>query len=553
MTELQLYPLPADPLSPSYHKPSNRGRRRWTSQLALPLSLAVALSGCASMAEMDNAGVDIAPAASSSATPADDAAERPAAPQDVEASPSTNPFVMADHDPLSTFATDADTASYDLFARLADEGLVPEPSMVRLEDFVNYFSYDYPKAPADSELPFSIQLAAAPNPLHTGTTVLRVALQGKAAPDQQKKPANLTFLVDVSGSMQSADKLPLVQQVLRQTLDLLEPSDTVAIVSYASDTRVRLEPTPVAERSTIVREIDRLSAGGSTAGASGIELAYQQATSAFLPGGINHIILCTDGDFNVGPSSNEDLVQLITRERKSGVTLTALGFGTDNLNDDMMEAVSNAGNGFYGYIGSEGQAASYVHERLLSTVSLIAKDVKVQVEFNPELVQAYRLLGYEDRAIADRDFRNDRVDAGEVGAEHRVTALYELVLAGETMPDVPGAPPPSEGSAYQGQREVQPGELARVKLRYKGVDATEDDPAAEVVSSLLPDAAGLAPADDDLAWAFGVATFAELLRHNPYASKAQLDTLNTIFSAQSARDDDRADFYRLFKSARSRL
>jgi Ca-activated chloride channel family protein len=460
---------------------------------------------------------------------------------------------MVEHDPLSTFATDADTASYDLFARLTDDGTLPGPSLVRLEDFVNYFSYDYPKAAADSELPFSIQLAGAPNPLHTGSSVLRVALQGKAAPEQQKKPANLTFLVDVSGSMQSADKLPLVQQVLRQTLDLLEPTDTVAIVSYASDTRVRLQPTPVAKRSSIVSEIERLSAGGSTAGASGIQLAYQQATSAFIPGGINHVILCTDGDFNVGPSSNEDLVALITRERKSGVTLTALGFGTDNLNDDMMEAVSNAGNGFYGYIGSESQAAAYVHERLLSTVSLIAKDVKVQVEFNPELVQAYRLLGYEDRAIADRDFRNDVLDAGEVGAEHRVTALYELVLAGESMPDVPGAPPPSAGSAYQGQREVQPGELVRVKLRYKGVDATESDPAAEVVSSLAPEAAGFAPADDDLAWAFGVASFAELLRHNPYASKDQLDTLDTIFSAQAGRDDDRADFYRLFRSARSRL
>jgi Ca-activated chloride channel family protein len=353
--------------------------------------------------------------------------------------------------------------------------------------------------------------------------------------------------------MSSSDKLPLVKRVLEEGLKSLAPTDKVSIVSYASDTRVRLQPTPVAKRSSIVSEIERLSAGGSTAGASGIQLAYQQATSAFIPGGINHVILCTDGDFNVVPSSNEDLVALITRERKSGVTLTALGFGTDNLNDDMMEAVSNAGNGFYGYIGSESQAAAYVHERLLSTVSLIAKDVKVQVEFNPELVQAYRLLGYEDRAIADRDFRNDVLDAGEVGAEHRVTALYELVLAGESMPDVPGAPPPSAGSAYQGQREVQPGELVRVKLRYKGVDATESDPAAEVVSSLAPEAAGFAPADDDLAWAFGVASFAELLRHNPYASKEQLDTLDTIFSAQAGRDDDRADFYRLFRSARSRL
>lgn len=549
MSELHLYPLPADPLSPSRHARPSAARGRCTSQLALALSLA--LWGCSAADAVDH-GVAISPGASMNSTPGNEADLR-AQPRDVEASPGANPFVMAAHDPLSTFATDADSASYELFARLVDDGTVPGPSLVRLEDFVNYFSYDYPKAPASSEVPFSIQLAAAPNPLHASTTVLRVGLQGKAAPEQEKKPANLTFLVDVSGSMQSADKLPLVQQVLRQTLDLLEPTDTVAIVSYASDTRVRLEPTPVAQRSTIVSEIDRLSAGGSTAGASGIQLAYAQATSAFIPGGINHVILCTDGDFNVGLSSNEELVSLITRERESGVTLTALGFGTDNLNDDMMEAVSNAGNGFYGYIGSESQAAAYVHERLLSTVHLIAKDVKVQVEFNPELVQAYRLLGYEDRAIADRDFRNDVVDAGEVGAEHRVTALYELVLAGDAMPVLPDAPPPSAGSAYQGQREVQPGELVRVKLRYKAVDAGERDPAAEVVSGLAPDAAGFAPADEDLTWAFGVATFAELLRHNPYASKDQLDTLNTIFSAQAGRDNDRADFYRLFRSARPRL
>jgi Ca-activated chloride channel family protein len=325
-------------------------------------------------------------------------------------------------------------------------------------------------------------------------------------------------------------------------------------VSYASDTRVRLEPTRVGDRASIAREIDALSAGGSTAGASGIELAYAQAQRGFLQGGINHVILCTDGDFNVGPRSNQELVALIAQKRRSGVTLTALGFGTDNLNDSMMEAVSNAGNGFYGYIGSESQAAAYVHERLLSTLTLIAKDVKVQVEFNPEQVLAYRLLGYEDRAIADRDFRNDLVDAGEVGAGHRVTALYELVLSGGTVPLALGAPAASSGASYQGAREVQSQELVRVKLRYKQVDAAPDDPAREVLSSLSPNAvSGFAEADSDLAWAFGVATFAELLKHSPYASAAQLDALEAIFAAQAGRDLDRAAFYRLFRDGRAML
>jgi Ca-activated chloride channel homolog len=428
--------------------------------------------------------------------------------------------------------------------------VLPAPVSVRLEDFVNYFEYQYPTPPADAEVPFSVALAAADHPLGGELSVLRVALQGKAAPEQEKKPANLTFLVDVSGSMQSSDKLPLVQQVLRQTLDLLEPDDTVSIVTYASDTRVRLAPTPAASRSRILSEINALSAGGSTAGASGIQLAYDQASAAFIEGGINHVVLCTDGDFNVGPSSNRELVDLITQKRKSGITLTALGFGTDNLNDDMMEAVSNAGNGYYGYIGSEDGAAKYVRERMLATMTLIAKDVKVQVELNPEFVQAYRLLGYENRSIADDDFRDDIIDAGEVGSGHRVTALYEIVRAGGAMPAVTGAPAPSDGEPYEGAVEVQAEELARVKLRYKAVDATETDPALEVVSSLPPAVLSQpAAADLDLTWAAGMAAFAEILKESPYERAAQLEELDALFADQADRDVNRQQFYQSFRKA----
>jgi len=491
-------------------------------------------------------------ASGSNAAPVAPGIEQPPA-GDRYAAPGTNPFVMVAYDPLSTFAVDVDTASYDIFRRDAQGGGLPAPASVRVEEYVNYFAYDYPQGEFDAEVPFLIHLAAAQSPLGPSRTLLRVALQGKKAPPASaKKHANLVFLVDVSGSMSSADRLPLAQQVVTQTLDLLEPTDTVSLVTYASGTSVRLGPTPVSERATIVQAIAALSAGGSTAGASGIELAYQQATAGFVQAGLNHVILCTDGDFNVGTSSTEQLLELIREKRRTGVTFTALGFGTGNLNDAMLEAISNAGNGFYGVISSEEQAARYVDERLLSTLSLIARDMKVQVEFNPEQVLAYRLIGYENRAIADQDFRDDAVDAGEIGAGHRVTALYELVLPGSSVPDVSGAPPAESGAAYTGTREVAGADLVQIKIRYKQVDAGTEDPALEVAASLAPDAIAtdLGAADPDLAWAISTAAFAELLKGSPFADPAALETISGVFAAQRERDADRQEFYELFQTAR---
>jgi Ca-activated chloride channel homolog len=464
----------------------------------------------------------------------------------------TNPFVMVAHDPLSTFAVDVDTASYDIFRRDVNFGSLPDPQSVRLEEYINSFRYDYPAAAYDAPQPFSIALGAAQNPLRPGTTLLRVGIQGKNAPPDQPKPANLVFLVDVSGSMQAPDRLPLAQQVLRQTLDLLRPTDTVSIVSYASDTRVRLAPTPVSDRASIVSNIDALGAGGGTAGASGLDLAYAQAQAGFIQSGINHIILCTDGDFNVGPSSNAELLDLIRERRRSGVTLTALGFGVGNLNDSMLEAVSNAGNGFYGVISSEQQAADYVQRRMLSTLSLIAKDVKIQVEFNSQQVLAYRQLGYENRAILDQDFRDDIVDAGEIGAGHQVTALYELVLAGGALPQMSGAPVAVDGVAYDGSPEVAATDLVLVKVRYKQPDAGETDPAFEVSSRLAPAAIALAGTalEPDLDGAISLAAFAEILKASPYASPEHLSDLESTFTAQSARDADRAELLELFSRAR---
>jgi Ca-activated chloride channel family protein len=380
--------------------------------------------------------------------------------------------------------------------------------------------------------------------------LLRIGIQGRLPPEDEKKPANIVFLVDVSGSMTSADKLPLVQRTLLETLEILEPTDTVSIVSYASDTRVRLEPTPVSERTTIEAEITALAAGGSTAGAAGLDLAYQQAEAGFIEGGINHIVLCTDGDFNVGPSTDTELVELIEQKRASGVTLTALGYGRNN--DPMMEAVSNAGNGVYGLITDEDQAITYVHERLLSTLVHIAKDMKLQIEFNPDEVYAYRLLGYENRAIADTQFRDDLVDAGEVGAGHRVTALYELVLADNEIPVAEGAPPAEDGEAYDGVVEIEPSDLVLVKIRYKEPDAVETDAALEVAQSLSPSevADSYASLDADFQWAIAVASFAEILGESPYADKGNLGIIQSIVERPFHADDpDRAEFARLSSEA----
>jgi Ca-activated chloride channel family protein len=363
------------------------------------------------------------------------------------------------------------------------------------------------------------------------------------------------FLLDVSGSMDEPNKLPLVKELLIKTLDMLDPEDTISIVTYASDTGVKLEPTPVSQKSAITAVIGALGAGGSTAGAAGIQLAYQQAEAGFIEGGINHVLLCTDGDFNVGVSSTEELVAMIEEKRETGITLTVLGFGTGNLNDVMMEAVSNAGNGIYGVISSSEQASRYVEERMLSTMVHIAKDLKIQVELNPDHVYAYRLLGYENRAIADEAFRDDTVDAGEVGAGHRVTALYELVLAGGVIPEADGAPEVENGEPVEGTREIAAGELVLVKVRYKQVDATEQDPALEVAATITPDgiAASYADAGADFQWAAAIAAFAEILKQSPYADAGAIGAIEDIVAAQSGRDADRAEFNELFAQAKAML
>lgn len=466
-----------------------------------------------------------------------------------------NPFVEASHDPFSTFAADVDTASYDTFRQFATVGSLPQPSTVRVEEFVNFFDYAYAPPAADAEHPFAIDLAMGPHPLGRATELLRVGIQAKVAPPEAKKPANLVFLVDVSGSMASADKLPLVKRLLMETVSVMDDGDTIAIVTYAGNARLALPPTPVSDSTTLLAAINALQSGGSTNGAGGIQLAYEQAAAAEIEGGINHVLLCTDGDFNVGISDPTELANYISDKRDTGITMTAIGFGRSRSGDTLMEELSNHGDGIYAVVYDEDQAIEYVNERLLSTLVRVAKDMKIQVEMNPDLVVAYRLLGYENRAIADMDFRNDKVDAGDIGSGHRVTALYEIVRAGQDIPMPEGAPMVLTGEAVEGEREIGSGELVRVKVRYKQPGATSADAAAEVASVLSPDdvAAAAEDLDGDHAWAAAVAGLAEILRGSPFASPAELATIQALLDAHAGSDGERLELVQLLNAVASQI
>jgi len=420
---------------------------------------------------------------------------------------------------------------------------------VRLEEYVNAFDYDYPTPALDAERPFTLTMRAAKSPL-AETTLLAIGIKAKEVP-WAKRPANLVFLVDTSGSMGADNKLPLVKVVLREALTVLDGEDTISIVTYAGHTAVRLEPTAASQRAHIEAAIDGLTSAGGTAGASGINLAYEQAAKGFITGGINHVLLCTDGDFNIGISDTSALVALIEEKRKTGVTLTALGFGYGNLNDAMMEAVTNAGNGIYSVISDEDQAISYTHDKLLRTLNLVAKDVKIQVEFNAAQVYAYRLLGYENRALQDDQFRDDKVDAGEVGSGHTVTAIYELALKPTEVPDVQGAPTLLDGEAAEHQSEVPAGELCRVRVRYKGPNASEDDRADEMQAGLVAEAIQpeLAQASPDMQWAVAIA----ILKESPYAQPAALEMIEGLLVSNAGSAMDRQELLTLLAKARGLL
>lgn len=462
----------------------------------------------------------------------------------------TNPFTMVAHDPLSTFAADVDTASYDIFRRdIQNANKLPNSASIRLEEFVNYFDYGYTSPTSESEHPFAITLDAAPHILDVSTSLLRVGIQGDRLENTPQPDANIVFLIDISGSMGSPDKLPLLKMLLTESLELLKPTDRISIITYSGVAKLALESTPVKEKIVISQVVNNLRAGGSTNGSEGIQWAYEQAANHFIDNGINHIIMCTDGDFNVWPSSDASLIELIEEKRETGVTFTSLGFGSGNLNDRMMEATSNAGNGIYSVITSADNAIDYAKNRLIGAVNFIAKDVKIQVEFNPQVVSAYRLLGYENRALNDDDFNDDTVDAGEVGAGHSITALYEVAFSDDEIPNIEGAPPIVDGDDHNETLTIEDNSFVKVSVRYKAPNATVEDTAFELEASLTSANISI-DADESFKWAAAIASFAEILKGSPYADADALDIMAPIFEVNSLLDSDRLDFYELFKDAR---
>ncbi|HET9956365.1 MAG TPA: VWA domain-containing protein [Polyangiaceae bacterium] len=424
-----------------------------------------------------------------------------------------NSFQSAKERPLSTFSVDVDTASYSNARRFLAEGSLPPRDSIRVEEWVNYFGYSY-AAPTGPQ-PFAVHTEVTDCPWDAQHRLVRIGIQGRDVPETQIPPRNLVFLVDVSGSMMSSDKLPLVQRALALLTSSLRPQDSIAIAVYAGSSGLALPPTSGRDRSKILRALEQLNAGGSTNGGEGIRLAYNVAREHFEAGGINRVILATDGDFNVGTTSEGELTRLIEEQRKTGIFLTVLGFGSGNLKDATMEMLADKGNGNYAYIDSLAEARKVLVREAGATLVTIAKDVKLQVEFNPARVAQYRLIGYENRALADRDFNDDSKDAGEIGAGHSVTALYEIVPFAAASRPVPGVDP----LKYQTTTALSPAargdELMTVNIRYKEPNA---DKSLKLTRTVTDSNTPLARTHVDTRFSIAVAEAALLLRRGTLGS-----------------------------------
>ena len=454
-----------------------------------------------------------------------------------------NQWTSPAHKPLSTFSIDVDTASYSNVRRFLQQGQLPPKDAVRIEELINYFSFDYPQ-PRDGT-PFSVTTAVAEAPWNPRHRLALVGLQGKRIDPGKTPPRNLVFLVDVSGSMQPPNKLPLVKSSLAMLARNLTARDRIALVVYAGASGLVLPPTRGDDTGTILEALGRLQAGGSTNGAQGLRLAYQTARDAFIPGGVNRVILATDGDFNVGVTNQGDLIRLIEESRESGIMLSVLGYGMGNLKDSTMEKLADKGNGNYAYIDTLAEAQKVLIEQAGGTLVTIAKDVKLQIEFNPKHVAAYRLIGYENRVLQDQDFNDDRKDAGDLGAGHSVTALYEIVPAGVKI-DLPGVDPLRYQTPSSDASTDHPDELMAVKLRYKQPDAV----ASQLRTFTVRTRRDMAP---ELGFAAAVAEFGMLLRDSEFksaASFAQARNLATRFKGPDPHGH-RAEFIRLIGLAES--
>jgi len=453
-----------------------------------------------------------------------------------------NEFLTVKDNPLSTLSIDVDTASYSNMRRFLNSNQLPPPDAVRIEELINYFNYDYPNP--TGEHPFTVTTKASVCPWNKAHQLVQIGVQGKTLNTDELLPSNLVFLIDVSGSMNQPDKLPLLKTAFKMMVNQLGDNERVAIVVYAGAAGKVLDSTPGSNKQAIIQAIDNLNAGGSTAGGAGIKLAYSIARENFIKEGNNRVILATDGDFNVGASSNAEMIRLIEEERKAGVFLTVVGFGTGNYKDSRMEQIADKGNGNYYYIDTQKEAKKVFVSELGSTLFTIAKDVKIQIEFNPSKIKAYKLIGYENRVLAKEDFNDDTKDAGELGAGHTVTALYEItpIDSKEEYGNV-------DEMVYQQTQVIQSKDLMTVKLRYKDPDADTSKLIKQVIteSDITNEPAG------DFQFAAAVAEFGLLLRNSKFKGDASYQ--DVLMQAKNAKGEDsygyREEFINLVEKAQT--
>ncbi|MEM9543515.1 MAG: VWA domain-containing protein [Cyanobacteria bacterium P01_E01_bin.42] len=452
-------------------------------------------------------------------------------------------FKLAESDPFSTFSIDVDTASYSNIRRFINNGQTPPKDAVRIEELINYFNYEYPQ-PQGSE-PFAIATEVSRSPWNPQHQLVHIGIQGKRIATEDLPPNNLVFLIDVSGSMTEANKLPLLKSAFKLLVGEMRPEDTVSIVVYAGAAGVVLPPTPGDRKDVILMAIDRLAAGGSTAGGEGIKLAYQLAKRNFKRSGNNRVILATDGDFNIGISSDTELVKLIEEKREDDIFLTILGVGMGNFQDSKMEKLANQGNGNYAYIDNELEAKKVLVKEMGGTLLTIAKDVKIQVDFNPVKVKAYRLIGYENRRLKNEDFNDDTKDAGELGAGHTVTALYEIVPVGvETSVKLPDI----DASKYQQNEATNSDELMEVKLRYKQPDRDTSQLLAYPIEDIEKP---FNETSENFKFSAAVASFGMVLRDSPDRGRASFAGVLKLAKESQGVDLEgyRAEFIRLVQAS----
>ena len=456
-----------------------------------------------------------------------------------------NSFVAVAQQPVTTFSADVDRAAYANVRRIIGYGQIPPKDAVRIEEMVNYFDYDYPAPEEGSVSPLRVSPELAPAPWNPNHLLLRIGLQAKKIDLAQAPPSNIVFLIDVSGSMDEENKLPLLQSSFKLLLGQLRPDDKIAIVTYANGTKVALPSTSVKDKEKIIKVLDNLYASGGTSGGRGIQLAYEQAQKSFIKNGNNRIILATDGDFNIGINNTTDLEKFIEKQRESGIYMSVLGFGMGNYRDDMAETIADKGNGNYAYIDNITEAKKVLVNELSGTLFAVAKDVKLQLEFNPKYVKEYKLIGYENRMLANEDFTNDKKDAGEIGAGHTITALYELV--------------PSDGKVaqslrYQSQELNEKGkgnELGFLKIRYKD-PKVKDAKSVEITEPLVFNKKALKETSTDYRFAASVAEFGILLRDNSNKANATYDQVIELAEGAIGKDPEgyRKEFVRLVKSVK---